>query len=78
MVLCLIETKLNEKESTVNTIRGELVNFIEHTESKTDISPTGKWTPVSCVTGGDTHHYTIEDMSAVHEHDIAKADCVIW
>ena len=25
------------------------------------ISPTGNWTPVSRVTGGDTHHYTIED-----------------
>ena len=24
-------------------------------------SPTGNWTPVSRVTGGDTHHYTIED-----------------
>ena len=25
------------------------------------IFPTGNWTPVSRVTGGDTHHYTIED-----------------
>ena len=24
-------------------------------------SPTGNWTPVSRVTGGDTYHYTIED-----------------
>ena len=24
-------------------------------------SPTGNWTPVSRVTGGDTHHYTTED-----------------
>ena len=28
---------------------------------KTVASPTGNWTPVSRVTGGDTHHYTIED-----------------
>ena len=26
-------------------------------------SPTGNWTPVSRVTGGDTHHYTIEDVT---------------
>jgi hypothetical protein len=25
-------------------------------------SPTGNWTPVSRVTGGDTDHYTIEDL----------------
>ncbi len=24
-------------------------------------SETGNWTPVSRVTGGDTHHYTISD-----------------
>ena len=28
---------------------------------KKKFSPTGNWTPVSRVTGGDTHHYTIED-----------------
>ena len=27
-------------------------------------SPTGNWTPVSRVTGGDTHHYTIEELPA--------------
>ena len=27
-----------------------------------DISPSGNWTRVSRVTGGDTHHYTNEDM----------------
>ncbi len=28
---------------------------------KVNFSPTGNWTPVSRVTGGDTDHYTIED-----------------
>ena len=28
---------------------------------KKKISPSGNWTPVSRVTGGDTHHYTNED-----------------
>ncbi len=30
--------------------------------SKRKISPTENWTPVSRVTGGDTDHYTIEDL----------------
>ena len=29
-------------------------------EQKLDLGPTGNWTPVSRVTGGDTYHYTIE------------------
>ena len=29
---------------------------------KYSFSPTGNWTRVSRVTGGDTHHYTIEDL----------------
>ena len=28
-------------------------------------SPTGNWTPVSRVTGGDTYHYTIEDWRGI-------------
>ena len=27
----------------------------------TELSPAGNWTPVSRVTGGDTHHYTTEE-----------------
>ena len=30
-------------------------------------SPTGNWTPVSRVTGGDTHHYTIEDVTLKYD-----------
>ena len=29
------------------------------------ISPAGNRTPVSRVTGGDTHHYTTEELRAV-------------
>ena len=28
-------------------------------------SPAGNWTRVSRVTGGDTHHYTTEDMDYI-------------
>ena len=28
----------------------------------TAFSPAGNWTPVSCVTGRDTDHYTTEDI----------------
>ena len=35
---------------------------------KKKISPTGNWTPVSRVTGGDTHHYTIEDGQGENFH----------
>ncbi len=30
-------------------------------------SPTGNRTPVSRVTGGDTNHYTIEDMCVLSQ-----------
>ena len=30
-------------------------------------SPAGNRTPVSRVTGVDTHHYTTEDLDCVHE-----------
>ena len=36
---------------------------VETIESfKKETSPSGNWTPVSRVTGGDTHHYTNEDF----------------
>ena len=31
-------------------------------KSKSHISPSGNWTLVSRVTGGDTNHYTNEDL----------------
>ena len=31
-------------------------------EKKYPLSQVGNWTPVSRVTGGDTHHYTTEDL----------------
>ena len=31
-------------------------------------SPAGNRTPVSRVTGGDTHHYTTEDFGVQHDH----------
>ena len=30
------------------------------------VSPAGNRTPVSRVTGGDTHHYTTEDVTLLH------------
>ena len=38
------------------------------------ISPTGNWTPVSRVTGGDTHHYTIEDVSTLRIYKVWQSD----
>ncbi len=35
---------------------------IDFSNRRKIISPTGNWTPVSRVTGGDTDHYTIEDF----------------
>ena len=32
-----------------------------HDQNEQKISPSGNWTPVSRVTGGDTYHYTNED-----------------
>ena len=37
-------------------------NKIIESPKKKRISPTGNRTPVSRVTGGDTYHYTIEDL----------------
>ena len=31
-------------------------------QKRNKISPSGNWTPVSRVTGGDTYHYTNEDI----------------
>ncbi len=36
-------------------------NISYQNHEKKNISPTGNWTPVSRVTGGDTDHYTVED-----------------
>ncbi|KAH3818430.1 hypothetical protein DPMN_120105 [Dreissena polymorpha] len=35
---------------------------------KSKCSPTGNRTPVSRVTGGDTHHYTIEEADNGHRY----------
>ncbi len=40
---------------------------------KNKISQTGNWTPVSRVTGGDTHHYTIWDLIETVKIKIYKA-----
>ena len=32
-------------------------------------SPSGNWTPVSRVTGGDTNHYTNEDTITIKNFD---------
>ncbi len=36
--------------------------FNTNNKNEKKTSPTGNWTPVSRVTGGDTDHYTIEDL----------------
>ncbi len=46
---------------TINT--AYITRIIEVLRKKGETSPTGNRTPVSRVTGGDTHHYTIEDWS---------------
>ena len=38
----------------------------------TTASPAGNWTPVSRVTGGDTDHYTTEDIFAHYFTEISK------
>ena len=35
--------------------------YLQEYGKNTELSPAGNWTPVSRVTGGDTHHYTTEE-----------------
>ncbi len=46
-------------QTTITVLRPEFCRFENFKKSVP--SPTGNRTPVSRVTGGDTHHYTIED-----------------
>ena len=39
-------------------------NEILNQKKRSFLSPAGNWTPVSRVTGGDTHHYTTEELHA--------------
>ncbi len=41
----------------MNALTKQIIELFEEKKS----SPTGNWTPVSRVTGGDTDHYTNED-----------------
>jgi hypothetical protein len=41
-------------------------------EKKNETSPTGNRTPASRVTGGDTDHYTIEDLSHLNIHSMCS------
>jgi hypothetical protein len=38
------------------------LSYIVHLKKSSPFSPSGNWTPVSRVTGGDTHHYTNEEL----------------
>ena len=48
-----------------------VLQFVYRSEKEikknTLISPAGNRTPVSRVTGGDTHHYTTEELTSVAE-----------
>ena len=43
-----------------------------------DILPAGNRTPVSCVTGGDTHQYTTEDKYKLTTTQIASGSGYNW
>ena len=47
------------------TTMGTKINSLpDKKEKKQRSSPAGNWTPVSRVTGGDTDHYTTEELHA--------------
>ena len=52
---------LNWTMSKLCVIRVLLRSTLPYKQKQKSVSPTGNWTPVSRVTGGDTYHYTIED-----------------
>ena len=66
--------KCNHKLGTAKYINYEISQFFHKNfvksaiESKKGISPSGNWTPVSRVTGGDTYHYTNEDETLKPAH----------
>ena len=43
--------------------------------SNANVSPSGNRTPVSRVTGGDTHHYTNEDTQAYPSPVTRRSHC---
>ena len=47
----------------IHSLVGTQIKWMK-TECKSDTSPAGNRTPVSRVTGGDTYHYTTEDVSS--------------
>ena len=47
-------------------------------EQKLDLGPTGNWTPVSRVTGGDTYLYTVKDQNTSFHQKKAIFDCFIY
>ena len=58
-----LEVMANKKcASDFSSIAKLLVSFHSNTECENVSSPAGNRTPVSRVTGGDTYHYTTEDI----------------
>ena len=49
-------------EEKLSNYMNSIQTFHISVGKRKNISPTGNWTPVSRVTGGDTYHYTIEDI----------------
>ena len=65
--LCLMQLALEvmadkKCRSDLDLIAKLMVIFYSYTECENRSSPAGNRTPVSRVTGGDTHHYTTEDV----------------
>ena len=64
------------------------LNLDQFWGSKRNSSPAGNWTPVSRVTGGDTNHYTTEDLHSLCAKQRLHSDsggqvkatsmCLLW
>ena len=46
-------------------VKKESISSVHLNPKTKRISPAGNRTPVYCVTGGDTYHYTTEELNAL-------------
>ncbi len=75
MLLCVVSFRkkqiLKKRENSGQNDRGKPIHFRKRGKGKILSSPSGNRTPVSRVTGGDTHHYTNEDWMEMMDANIS-------
>ena len=59
----------------IHSLVGTQIKWMK-TECKNDTSPAGNRTPVSRVTGGDTYHYTTEDVYFEYDQNFYFQTCL--